>query len=290
MQDKGVLKFSFDGGYEVNALALSCAIVSLVDISKKIADSEFPNVDFKMTVCAVRPGSLEFEFCAEVSEAFRNMFTKENLEFAGSLLGAVAASFEIKKFLQGRKPQKVEKENDKIVITRQNGDKIEAPKEAALYFSDVAIDQSVTNLIRAADLSSETSGITVQVSQGEVTIPREDFEGCSNTIDFEAEDRVLRQVRRREVLYVRQASFTDNLQWRFTGDQKIRADVLDMEFMERVKAGEINVNSKTYLVADVEVIVPLGKDGLPSGKQPTYNVLKVHEVHTAAEEVPQMNI
>lgn len=287
MEDKGTLKFSFCGGYEVNALSLSCAIASLVDISDAIAEREFPGVDFKMSVRAVQPGSLEFDFVASAIDAAKTLFTKDNIDFAMSLLSGVSAAFTIKQFLKDKKPKAVEDSEGKITIIRNDGEKIEIPKEARCYFIDNRIDQSVTNIIRAADASSGATGISIGP---DVNIPREEFKACSSLIDFEKEEKTITTVREKETLFVRQADFSGELKWKFLGDQSITASVLDEDFQKNVKSGQIVISSKTYIIADVEVTVSLGPDGLPDESKPTYNILKVHSVHTAGEGQEKLNI
>lgn len=289
MENKSNLTFSFCGDYEVNALSLSNAITSLVEISSTIAEREFPDIEFRMSVKAVAPGSLNFDFVAAAIVAAQTLFSPSCTEYAANLISVVSAVFSIKKFLKGRPPQNTEKVDEKIIITNSEGLKIEAPKSAGVYFIDNRIDKSITNIISSARISEGVTGIAVNAN-GLVEISRDEFEACSEEIKIEDTRGSLTKVREREILFIRQADFSGDLKWKFKWDQNITAAVLDSDFLKRVKSGEIGINAKTYIIADVEVKIYLGLDEIPDDSKPTYNIKKVHSVCTVGEEQTKIEI
>lgn len=297
MEDKSSLTFSFCGDYEVNALSLANTITSLVEISTAVAEREFPNVHFRMSVRAITPGSLRFDFLAAVipSLVSLNLFSSDKIEYASNLIDLISNAFSIKKFLKNKFPKKKEQHGEKIVITNADGKKMEIPIAAGVYFIDPRIDNSITKIINTAKESDGTTGISVSPHSSNhsdmVQINREDFEDCSVEIPIpESEEKTIVSIRRNEVLYVRQADFYGGLKWRFKGDQNIVAEILDEEFKKKVQSGAILFGSKTYIIADVQVTVTINSDGAPNTSKPTYEILKVHEIHTVAENQLKLDI
>lgn len=294
MENKSSLTFSFCGDYEVNALSLSKAITSLVELSTAIAEREFPDIEFRMSVKAVTPGSLRFDFVAAAVTATQTLLSSGSVEYAANLIEVVTAAFAVKKFLKGRKPCGAEESGESLTITNADGLELKLPKGAGIYFIDNRVDKSVTNIINAAKTSEGVTGITVDADE-KIQIQRAEFESCSTEI--EGIDAVYKEasykktVRKNEALFVRQADFSGELKWKFFGDQNITASILDEGFQQNVKSGQIVISSKTYIMADVEVTVALGPDGLPDDTiKPTYNILKVHSVHTVGEGQEKLNV
>lgn len=292
MEDKSSLTFSFCGDYEVNATSLCCAITSLVEISETIAEIEFPDVDFDMSVRAMRPGSLIFDFVA-TADFVKNMLTKDNIEFAAALLSGVSSAFAIKQFLKGENPKSVKSEEDTITIENPEGSKIIVPKTAGAYFINSNIDLSVTNAVKSAGMAKGVTGLKIQAENNTVEIPKAEFEECSKRIEINDDEHIRTFIRERETLFIRQPDFSGGLKWKFTGVEdipNITASMLDDSFNEHVQKGEIAFTGKTYIIADIRVKRYLNLDGSPSAAKPSYEVLKVHDVCTAGEGQTKLNV
>lgn len=283
MESKGNMIFSFCGNNDVNALAVSDAIKSLVEMSTAVAEKEYPDVEFRLTVRAVEPGSLEFVFAA-VAIAAQSILTPQNVEYAANMISVMSAAFSIKKFLKGRSPKRKLEVDDKIVITRADGETLVIPKGAGVYFVDARIDRSVSNIINSAKSSDGVTGIAIDADQ-RVEILRQEFDGCAPEIPVDSVDEeTMVAVRYSEPLYIRQADFSGGLKWRFTGAENITASISDEDFLNRVKSGRQEIRAKTYIIADVKVTICIGPDGLPDETRRTYEITKVHSVHLPADD------
>lgn len=284
MQDKRSLTFSFCGDYEVNALTLSKTLESLVTISTAAADREFPDVEFRLSVKAVKPGSLQFDFIATAIMTAQSIFRPEHISYASNLISVISTAFSIKRFLKGNKPKSLDKSDKVIKITNADGLQMEIPKAAGVYFIDNRIDKSVTNIFQAAKNSEGVSGITISAN-GKVNIRRDEFDKCLNEIEMGNFQNSYTAIRQSEVLFVRQPDFSGQLKWKFTGRENnhITASVLDDEFINRIKSGDLDLNANTYIVADVQVTVYFDPEGHPENSRPTFDILKVHSVNLIGE-------
>lgn len=290
MESKSSLTFSFCGDYEVNALSLVKVIGSLLDMSKIVAETEFPDAEFTMNVKAVTQGSLKFDFVAVVSQATKTIFSAGAMSYAANLIEVLGSFFAIKKALKGNRPQKVEQRDGKTFITTNEGLYIEAHAGANIYFNDNRIDRSVSRVFEAAQESGGATGVTVTTDRT-VEITRDEFDICAKDVDLTCiSDDCITTIRSKEMLFVRQPDFTGGLKWKFIGDQNISASVLDDDFMERVRNGKVDINSKTYIIADVQVKIPKKSNGLPDPSRTTYDVLKVYEVHSVGEGQTKLDI
>jgi len=290
MENKSSLTFSFCGDYEVNALSLVKVIGALLDMSKIVAEAEFPDAEFTMNVKAITQGSLKFDFVAVMSQATQTIFSSGAMSYAANLIEVLGSFFAIKKALKGKSPQKVEERDGKTFITTNEGLYIEAHAGANIYFNDNRIDRSVSQVFEAAQESGGATGVTVTTDRT-VEITRDEFDVCAKYVDFDCIDEdYITTIRSKEVLFVRQPDFTGGLKWKFTGDQNISASVLDDDFMERVRNGSVDMNSKTYIIADVKVKIPKKINGLPDPSRTVYDVLKVHEIHTIGEGQTKLEI
>lgn len=285
MADKSSLTFSFCGEYEVDALSLSVTINSLVEIASFVAEKEFPETEFRLSIKAVAPGSLEFDFVAAAVPVAQTLLTSGAMEYAANLIEVIKAAFSIKKFLKGLLPQNIDKSADELVITNTDGSQIKLPARAGVFFIGDQIDNSITNIFQAASLSPGVSGVKV-AANGEVEICRDEFEACATktemTANFDSQNSIT-SLRKNETLFIRQPDFSGDLKWRFKSDLNFSASMDDVVFQTKVKSGEIVLSAKSYIIADVQVTTYLGPDGLPDESKPTYRIPKVHSIQTVEE-------
>ena len=295
MDSKSSLTFSFCGDYEVSALSVSRAIDSLVTLSSTVAEKEYPDVEFRLSVRAVNLGSLEFEFVATAMAALQTVLAPESVAYAAGIIDIMAATFKIKNFLKGKSPKSKVDVGADTVITHPNGSVLKVPKGAGnIYFIDNRIDRSITNIINAAKLSDGVTGIAID-AKDRVEIRQEDFEECSKEIDMNiqvSQFEPLVAIRSKEILFIRQADFSGELKWRFkgAGSENIVASILDEQFVESVKSGIQGIRAKMYLIADVRVTMQLTPDGLPDESRCTYDILKVHSVHIPGDGQEKIDI
>lgn len=283
MENKNSLTFSFCGDYEVNARAVSTAISSLVDLSTAIAEKAYPDVEFRLSVRAIRPGSLEFDFTA-AAIVLQPLLSSETISYAANMITVMAAAFKIKKFLKGTSPKSKSENDGTLIITRNDGSKLEIPSKAGVYFIDNRIDKSITNIIESVRVYDGVTGISIE-SDDRVEIKKEDFDACSKEIPLDIDDETdtFVTVRRNEVLFIRQADLTGELKWRFTGAENITAKILDDRFVSRVKTGQQSIKAGMYIVADVRVTMKLGPDNLPDENKRLYEVVRVHSINVPGE-------
>lgn len=269
------LNFTFEGDYDVNALSLARAIENLVALSTATASHSCPEAEVRLSVRAVKPGSLEILFMIATAAA-QTLFSPAGVEYASDLASTITSLFEIKRFLRGKKPNQIETLDDRIIIERPDGTKITTPKSSGVYFFDQSIDNSITNIIENASISPGVSGIRIGSHGRSVKIERHEFEECAVPVEISEDGKKKVTYTRRDVLFVRKPDLMGDSQWGFRTDRNIMADMADKDFLEKVFSREISVFSGMHLVADLEITTELGDDGIPNGPTCHYSVKHVH--------------
>ena len=282
---KGIT-FTFEGDTEVNALSVSKAIEGLVSISTAIAENNYPEVEFRLSIQALSPGSLTFVFSAAAFAA-QTLFTQDTIQYVAGLLSIIKTSFEIKGFLKNKPPKSTTTLDDKIEIERSDGTKIYIPKGGSVYFIDQRIDSSLSEIFSNALISPGVSGIKLTEEDGHsFEISSNEFEECSKKIPLSeiATPKTISVDRKNEILYLRTPDLLGSKQWGFKTDKYIKADIEDTRFLSRVQSGKEIIVAKMYIVADVRVDIEIGGDGLPDENKCHYTITKVHKIHRPEDD------
>ena len=284
MNEKANLTFSFDGGYEVDAVTFARTISALVEMTTAFAEDAFQDVRFGLTVRAIEKGSVKFDYIATVLAAAQQAFAPAHISYASDLISLISSAFSVKKFLKGRNPASRNISDGEIIIKNAEGREMRIPAKAAPIFVDQRIDKSVTAIIDSARSSPYVTGLTI-TSDRDVNISREEFDSCAEPLDVEELESGNYIISRSQnaVLFIRQPDFTGDLQWKFRGEQNITASVKDEAFKRRVQDGDILISSQTYIIADLSIKTPISSAGVPDTAHAKYEVVEVHEIHTPGE-------
>ncbi len=291
------MTFTFSGAYDVSALAVSKALQSLVTIAEATAKENYPDVEFRLSVNALSPGSLNIDITA-IAQLAQAVLNPANIQYAKDLVSTIQSVFEIKRFLGGKGPQKVTHTDSVLEITNAAGATLRASSPAGVYLVNLNIDRELSDFFNTAQQSAGVSGISIsQPDKEKMTIGREDFASCAvplgdqlDKCQIEDTDvKPIEWIRHNEILFVRQPDLMGKSQWRFKTDRYFYADIADEEFLEKVRKGE-SMSSKTRLLADVRIVLPVGKDGTPDQEACRYTVLKVHDIFSADRDIPDTSL
>lgn len=289
MENKSSLTFTFQGDHEVDAVSIVTAMQGLIKISNEIAKQNYPDVEFRLAVRALVPGSLSFDFVA-LACAAQNLFTPDNMEYAKNLIDCIKTSFEIKSFLKGSPPRAKKEQGGFITIENKNGSKMTVPVSAGVYFIDSTIDQSITGIFAESSGRQGISGIRLEHGKSVLDIPAKEFTTLSEKIDVSQievsklpESREVTVTRQNEILYIRKPDLLSKTKWEFKSDKYITADVEDKAFLDSVQSGKRSIVARMYIIADVRLVMEMGPDGLPDENTCKYTVVKVHSVHVPGE-------
>lgn len=294
VEDKSSMTFSFCGNYEVDALAVSGALRDFALLTTAIQESVFPNVSFRLSVRAVNPGSLEFEFVGEAIATAVQLFPVCS-QYAKTAIEIILNLFKIKKFLSRKKAKRIHTDVQGVHITLEDGLTLDVPPGARVYFENTQIDSYVSSIVKHANDSYGVTGVRVDsdddgMSVHCVEISRAEFLACSTPMDMADIDGVdlpepLVSHQENAVLFIRQVDFSGGAKWRFRRENNdtISATIADADFLQRVRSGQQPISATMYLIADITSTTPKGPDGTPDMSKSTFTVTKVHKIETPGE-------
>lgn len=293
LNQTGSITFTFQGDYEVEARTFANTISQLVTMSEIIAEKNYPDTKFGLSVRAIQPGSLSFDFVASAAAIIPPLFSPPNIQYANTMVQIIKGCFEVKRFLKGEKPKAATEEGKNLVIERQNGDKITVPYGSQIVFNDNRVDQSVQNVFNGAIPAVGVKGISLKIENDKpLEIPREEFEACAvplEAIGIKEKSKQKQVMRYNELLFVRKPDFWGDSQWGFRDAEKnIDADMADKEFAEKIQSGKCAIKGKMYIIADLQLTLEVDASGFPvEGVKPKYTVVKVHSLNSTIDDNQQ---
>lgn len=277
------LNFTFEGGYEVDAAIVSKSIDGLVNLMTITANSFSSDSEFRLSISAIRPGSLEIDFNA-IALSAASLLNANGLQYAKTALDIILAFFNIKKHLAGEKPKSTRTTDESVVVENAKGDILTAPKGANVYFQNAKIDTVIVNMFNGLKDRDQIQGLTLKSDSGEsVILPRESFDSMATPIDAASGPNIIEFMRKNEVLFIKKPDLRGDSVWEFQSDKKIPAEMKDEDFIQAVRENRIKLGGMTSLVVDMLVKLELGSDGLPVERNSKYTITKVHKVQEPGE-------
>lgn len=120
-------KLRFDGEqHQLDVNVLISSLIHTTTIIQELNRYFDSGKKIEIKVKALEKGSFQIniELIETVIDSLKTIFTKENLELGSWLITSFVGLIEIKKFLKGKRPRKIEEKGSESIITNENGDTI----------------------------------------------------------------------------------------------------------------------------------------------------------------------
>ena len=121
---------------------------------------------------------IHIELLETAIDTLKNLFTKENIEFAGAVIGGLVGLIELKKFLSDKEPkEKIEQGNTVIIINQINERLIIDSTIYELYDKNITIKDALTQNFDVLnnDPAIEAFEITDKHEKPYIRIEKEDL-------------------------------------------------------------------------------------------------------------------
>lgn len=244
-------KIKFEGvSHDIDANVLINYLIQTTTIIHEINRSLDSGKKIEVRIKALEKGSflVDIELIESISQTFKNLFTKDNLSTAGTIIGSMAGVFEIFKFLKGDKANKKDVDGDNVEIENKEGTTIVVKNSTFnLYDQNPTIKNALKKSIETLHEDESVSGFEISDNKGDklVDYNREDIEIISEHIHQEKiseEDDIVNADR---IVYVSaklsiiRISFDKKLKSNFYyNGNKIQAQIDDDEFYKKIDQGE----------------------------------------------------
>lgn len=280
-------KYDADG----DSIDLNTVLVSQIHFStilNEIKNEIMPESDLSIKIRPLEKGSIPFDFTLNVAW-IQNLLSRENIEFASAIVGSLVGLIQLKIWLKGRKPTRIEIRDNKVIV-HLDGVQIEVDRSVYnIYDKNAVVDVAIKKAFEAIDHDEEITGIEIQDSKKVplLIVERPEFQELTVS-NSNLEPSIQIEPVRRENLIITKVVFEKGFKWQFflpTG-RKINAAIEDEAFMERINSGEkfakgdnLLVELQVEKVFDRTVNIFIEKD---------FTVIKVLS-HTPRPDPPQQN-
>ncbi len=236
-------KLKFDGQqHQIDANVLISSLIhttTIIQEANKYLDS---GKKIEIKVKALEKGSflINIELLETSLDALKNIFTRENVFVAEAVIGILAGLITIKKFLKGKKPKSVDKQENKTKIVNQNGDVITIESVTFnIYETNSVVNDALSQNFEVLDNDPAITGfeLTDKDEKPIVRVDKEDFPSLFvKSEDILEDERILKEA---ATLNIVRLSFEESLKWEFYyRGNRIAAKIKDPDFQERIDKGE----------------------------------------------------
>lgn len=236
-------KIKFDGEkHQIDANLLVNNLIHTTSIIQEINRNFDSGKKIDIQIKALEKGSflIHIDLIESAFDNLKNLLTRDNIEFAGSVIGAFVGLIELKKFLKGKEEKSIEKSGNKVKITNQDGQVLYVENFVQnIYNNNTIVKDALSQSFETLENDNSITGyeITDRNNKTLVRVDREEFEYISVKSEelLEGEKNIVVAGR----LNIIRISFDDKLKsdFYFKGN-KISAKINDVDFYKRVDKGE----------------------------------------------------
>jgi hypothetical protein len=255
---KQTTTYTFQYDSDLSVIDLNTLLVSQIHFSallNEIKSAVAPDSNLSIKIKPLKEGSVPFDIILDLTW-LESLFTTGGLvlNYAGQIIGTLVGIIELRKFLKGKKPDKIEIKDDKVII-HLDGVSIEIDKKTYnTYEKKPIIDQSLKKAFEVIEKDENVDGIKIKDDKEKVlvNVPRNEF------VEFTEPNEIFDDISYKEditnqALTVNKLVFEKGYKWQFyLNGRKISAYVKDDEFMDRIDKGEKFAKGDT-LITNIEV-------------------------------------
>ncbi|MCE5330678.1 MAG: hypothetical protein LLF95_00885 [Bacteroidales bacterium] len=236
-------KLRFDGEqHQLDANVLISSLIHTTTIIQELNRYFDSGKKIEIKVKALEKGSFQIniELIETVIDSLKTIFTKENIEIGSLLITSFVGLIEIKKFLKGKKPSKIETKESKSVIFNENGDTLIIENSIInIYEQNATIKDALSQNFEVInnDPAINAFEVTDKNEKPLIRIEKEEFSDMSlKSEEILKDERILKEA---ATLNIVRLSFEESLKWEFFfKGNKISAKINDPNFFNLIDKGE----------------------------------------------------
>lgn len=282
-----VMTICFGGDNQVSANLFTSFVNNTSGVFEEVLEDICPGARYDLQISAIRPGSFVFDLNTIIAAVPMLM---NALTAAGDIVSIYLNLLEIKKFLKGNVPKKVETAGPNITITGNNGT-ITVPVNVYNIYRDPVVNTRLAAAMEAIAQDGTRDKLVVRHQDREFRADREDFPDMGKPEPFpEVGDRTVVSSSRTD-LEVIQPALSGRAQWRLRREtHTVYAQILDTEFTDKVEHREVSFahGDRIDVLLRVEYLVDETDDPVVDSER--YFVEKVYRIIRPNAEPDQLEI
>lgn len=284
MKENESLRISFNGDNSIELSTLTESLNSMLKCLEIIAKNTLSQDDYcKFIVNNVEKGSfiIDIAVIKEISDKF--------IPLTVGILTIAKYIFELRKFLKGKKPKLINKENDNIItITNYDGEKQQITNNVYnIYTKDNEIEKQLAHLSEVVSKSEGRTSLIIEGKEGDKIIDKviynkEDLCDTKVPLDVEEFSSEAEESVSEVTLKIKKMYFLGEAKWDFIillgNNIQISAEIEDKEFLEKVQKGTIVVSANMRIRVILKNRRKINLNGDIIGKS-TYKIIKVLDIN-----------
>lgn len=187
--------------------------------------------------------------------------------------------------LKGETPKEITYIDNGVKITNNNGETVVFKDTTFnIYTNNNNIEKEMAKMSRNIARDSSRSGLvlkTIDVNKNEKTIEysRDDLKLTSRSIDAESLSIDTKENINQVWLTIGKVDFIWDTKWEFKTIEgnRLSAEIMDLEFLKKVRSGEIVLLAETKLYVSLKIINSVNKYK-DSNIKCTYTIIEVKEI------------
>jgi hypothetical protein len=236
--DTYTFKYNSDGeSIDLNTLLLSQIHFSA--ILNEIKNEVAAGTNLSIKIKPLTKGSIPFDIILDVSW-IEDLIHNSTYQFATSIVGALVGLIQLRIWAKGKKPNLIEMEGDKVILTIGETKLIIDKTIYDIAEKNSTIDKALQKSFEAIDKDESITGIEILDTQKTVLIdvPREEFENLTSSNEI-FESITQTEPATIEHLTIFKVIFDKGYKWQFyLNGRKISASIKDNAFMDKLNNGE----------------------------------------------------
>ncbi|MCM0647360.1 hypothetical protein NBE98_03090 [Clostridium swellfunianum] len=282
--EESTIDFSirFGGENSIDSYELINSLAATAGLVEHISSRVYFNSITKIEVKGTSEGSFVLQLSALIG-MMPSLITPDNVGMAKNGLDIFCNLLKMKQHLKRSSPKSVQVGSELVKI--ENKDCESTSFNINVYnLYDTETDSKIRHLFE----SNKRDFIEIKSKdETKVKIEKKDFDNMSKPVEIlKKEDVKIIKSAFRTTLGIRKPDLIGDTQWELIFNKKIKAYVLDKDFMDKVHDGQISINPRTLLEAQLEYEAHYDNNNKVIKEE--YFVTKVFDI--IDEKIEQMTI
>lgn len=243
--DTQEMKIKYDGGNTIDANTYINSLIHFTTIVQEVNKELSSENKVEVQIKANKPGSFMVDVLIQSINdgSLKHIFSKDNLDYAKTIIQTVAEVYKVAKHLMGNKPKEIKSDNDSIIrIENNNGQVMNFDfRGANIYLKNTTIKEAISQEFETLDADKNVTGLEFfDKDENELlTVKKEEFYSLSSsgaTPELSPDERI-------EIVTANLN--ISSMDWEFKKKwdlyylgNKISAKILDQTFSKRIDKGE----------------------------------------------------
>ncbi|MHB1663751.1 MAG: hypothetical protein ACYCT7_00615 [bacterium] len=255
--NKGLMQIKYLGNIDqMDINILMTSLLNIANILEEINQNILPDRKLKINISAVEKGSfiINLNLTHKLISNVIDFINNKDIQSVTTVLSILTGVLYLKEKLKGKKPQSIEKKDDKIII---NGNITVNKDIYNIYSKNKKVNEYIQKTFESITEEPSIDGFTIEpvdIDVEKFTVSRDEFSDMisENDIFLEEEKIVIKENVKLEIIKL---VFDKTRKWEFVYDGfKISANIEDIEFLDKVSKSIERFGKGDILISNIKII------------------------------------